>query len=255
MMKLLNVFAIALLLFSCTKKDALPGADLLINATPKQVAKISATNNSDFFFQYDAEGRLSELAIDTVQQFVFDYSNNSFAFSAFKGKKLWQQANNTVLVNKKLNSHNLQYYNTTTGKPISNYKFEFEYNADGSLATFKRFGSIYKLEYSNGNFTVLTEEFNGMVLETNTFEYYNSPNKFNIPYTEYLNKFPYLYNAFAGNPNKQLIKKATNTRFGTVTVIDYSYMFDKEGYVTEIKSIHKTGNNTPVERIDIITYK
>ena len=254
-MKLLNIFAIVFLLFPCTKKDALANEDFSLKANPKQVSKISATNNPDFFFKYDAEGRLSEIAIDTVQQFVFDYRNNSFAFSAFMGKKLWQQASNSVLVNQKLSSHNLQYYNTATGKPSSNYKFEFEYNADGSLSSFKRFGSIYKLEYSNGNFTSLTEEFNGTVMETNVFEYYNSANKFNIPYTEFLNKFPYLYNAFAGNKNKDLIKKAINTRFGTVTVVEYSYTFDKDGYVTEIKSIHKTGNDAPVVRIDTISYK
>lgn len=245
---------ISFFLFSCMKQDGVTSLNDLKNNAQKKVSKISATANPDFFFKYDAEGRLTEWTIDTIQQFVFDYSN-SFTYKALQSGKLWQQTSNTTLQNNKVIAHNLQYFNPSTGKATYNYKFEFEYNDDGTLKTYKRFGSVYSLDYNKGNFTSLTEQYNGTTIETNTFEYYDVDNKFNIPYTEFLNKFPYLYNTFTGKQNSNLIKKAVNKRFGTVTTIEYSYNFDKEGYVTEIKSIHIVDNDPPVVRIDKVEYE
>jgi hypothetical protein len=239
---------------SCKKQNtALP----VVDKAPK-LAKIEyAGSTSVVTYSYNAQGRLSEVK-DNSFTTKYDYTSATpvitsyYTSSGVKRKTISEM----VLSNNRATQYNTHYFNSQ-GEETNNTPVNYEYDANGFQIKKSYPGYEYITEVISGNMTKQTiRDTNTGAVRTFTFDFYtNKPNKFNLNLLELWYDNYLADNSLFGTNNSSLIKRITYQSGIHTEVIDFSYVTNADGYVTEFTTATSKNGSTPVTSTAKLTYK
>jgi hypothetical protein len=246
MKKLLFLFlpmvAMALTFNSCTKDD---GGDDNGNGTTKLVKQLTMSDGQTYYFEYDNQQRVSKIDYGYGSA-IISYSENTITRLHKEDDYEWKEV---YTLNSEGYVQKHEYFEADA-LPLDVVQFTYSGgNMIKSAGDSDYFGDS-TFSWQNGNIVQrvgLGE--NERPSYTHTFTYNDKEDKMNIviidvDYVIEDGLCPFFISKFKGMTSKNLISKKA---FGTETKYTYDYIFDTDGYPTEIIITNSNGDQSTIE--------